>query len=138
MMPHAKAQREFPIQFRVRQINVTAAVELFHQRLIDRVSAAMTKADEVQRDRGSQFESWIRPNPSRKLVGQPYVLANMMLQALDAIVPNHEPQLERPEAAAELDVPVAIVKNCARFAGLILQVFGKYAQSLDECSAIRD
>src|SRR5882672_5791938 len=120
----------------MRQIDVAAAVELFHQRLIDRVSAEMTKAYEVQRNRGSQFKSWVRPDPSRKLVGQPYVLANVMLQALDTVVANHEPQLERPEPAAELNVPVAVVKNRAGFAGLVLQIFRKHAQSLDQRPAV--
>ena len=62
----------------------------------------------------------------------------MVLQAFHAIVADHEPQLQRAEAAAELNVPVAIVDHRARFRGLVAQVFRQNAQRLDERLAVGD
>src|SRR5882724_4551152 len=59
-----------------------------------------------------------------------------MLQALDAIVPDYEPQLQRAESSTELNVPVPIVDYCAGFGRLIAQVFRQNTQRLNQRLAI--
>ena len=66
------------------------------------------------------------------------MLANVMLQAFDAVVADHEPQLQRAEAASQLNVPVAVVDDCSRFGGLIPQVFRQDAQGLNQRLAVGD
>src|ERR1039458_8938541 len=66
------------------------------------------------------------------------MLANVVLQAFDSVVADHEPELQRAEAASELDVPVAVVDDCARLGSLIPQVLGQNAQRLNQRLAVGD
>src|SRR5579862_8131496 len=61
-----------------------------------------------------------------------------MLQAFDTIVTQDEPQLERTEAPAERNLPIAIINHSARFRRLVAQVFGQHAQGLDERLPVRN
>jgi hypothetical protein len=51
---------------------------------------------------------------------------------MDAVVPDHEPELERPEAAAERHVPVAVVEHRPRLGRLVLEELRQDAQRTDE------
>src|SRR6516165_2534628 len=62
--------------------------------------------------------------------------SNMVLQALNPIMANHEPELQGAEAAAEGNLPVAVIKHRSRGGGLVLQIFRKDAERLDEGGAI--
>src|SRR5579862_3262942 len=62
--------------------------------------------------------------------------ANVMLQSFDAVMADHEPQLQRAETASELDVPVAVVDDRSRFACLIAKIFGQDAQGLNQRLAV--
>src|ERR1700685_1639813 len=64
------------------------------------------------------------------------VTPDVILQACDAIGANYEPQLQGAKAAAERNLPVAVVKPRTRFRGLVAQVFGKNTQSLNQSLAI--
>ena len=83
----------------------------------------MPEAHQVQRHRRCQFEIFILAHPVRECLSQLHVAAYVMLQAFDAVMADHEPQLQRAETAAELNMPVAIVDDRARFRSLIAQVF---------------
>src|SRR5450432_1392627 len=64
------------------------------------------------------------------------MLADVILQALDSILPNHEPEFERAKSAPQGNLPVTIVDHRARIRGLIAQVFWYYTQTLDQGIAI--
>src|SRR6185437_4417059 len=71
-----------------------------------------------------------------ELLRQPHVLANMELQPFNSVMPQHEPQLERPKATAERYLPVTVVDDRARFSCLITQIFRQHAEGLDQSFSI--
>ena len=62
-------------------------------------------------------------------LGQANVFADHLLNAFDAVDSQMEPQLQRPEAATERDLPVAVVDHGATLGGLRTQVLGQDAQT---------
>src|SRR4030095_7131570 len=64
------------------------------------------------------------------------MLADVMLQAFDAVVSNYEPELKRPKAATERGVPVTIVDDCSRFGRLVAEIFRQDTQGLNEGFAV--
>lgn len=73
-----------------------------------------------------------------KLFAQADVLADMRLQALDAVGANDEPDLEAAEAPTEGDLPVAVVGHEARVGVVVAQDGEGDAQGLDEPAALAD
>ena len=134
----AETQSEFSVELGVGEEEIAAAVETVHDGLIGGVSAFVAEAHKIQRRRSGQFEVFVCRDPLGELLRQLHVAANVVLQAFDAVVADHEPQLQRAEAAAELDVPVAVVDDRSRFGGLIAQVFGQDAERLNERFAVGD
>src|SRR6202043_3696894 len=102
---------------------IAAAVEPVHDGLIRSVPTFVAKANQVQRDWRGNLKASILAHPAGKLLRELHVAADMMLEALNAVVPDHKPQFERAETPAELDVPVAVVNHRTRFRGLIAQKF---------------
>lgn len=82
----------------------------------------------------------VRPGLDLGLQGlaQLDAVADVSLEALDAEAPEHEPQLEGAEAAAQGDLPVAVVGDELVVAELVPQVGGLDAQGLDEPGAAAD
>src|SRR5208282_5902694 len=74
----------------------------------------------------------------RELLSQAHVLANVMLQAFDPVMPDHKPTLERAKTASELDVPVAIINDGAGFRLLVSQGFRQHGERLDQVLAVGD
>ncbi len=77
-----------------------------------------------------EFEAVVFSYPARKFLRQFDVAADMVLQTLNAVMANHKPQFERTKAAAQRDLPVAIIDDCAGFGGLVSQVFWQNAEGL--------
>ena len=98
-LTYAESQREAIIQARMRQVEIAAAIQPIHQRLIHFVPAFVAKANQVERRRCGQFESIVFLHPVREFLRQFDVTANVVLQAFDSVVANHEPQFQRAKAA---------------------------------------
>src|SRR5713226_2729867 len=123
----AESKREFAIKLGMREVEVATAIQPLHQELIGMILVrticrAQAGADEVEPGGRGEFEARIVAHPGGELLGQTHVLANVVLQAFDPVMPDHEPKLERTKTAPELDVPVAIINDSARFSGLVAQV----------------
>ncbi len=91
-------------------------------------SVAEAQAHQVERVRRDDLEAVVGGDPSSQLLGEGHVLANHRSVALDAVEPQPEPQLERPEPAAEGHLPVAQVRRRAVPGRLGAQVLGEDAQ----------
>jgi hypothetical protein len=87
----AKSQRQFVIELGMREVEVPAAIQTFQQLLIRSVSCPQPKANEIELMWGGKFEARIFTHPFGELLRQSNVLANMMLQSFNAIMPEHEP-----------------------------------------------
>jgi len=84
----------------------------------------VTEADKVERDWRGEFEAIIFSNPLCKFPSEADVLAHVVLQAFNPIVPDYKPSFERSEAAPKGNLPVSIVDDRAGFGSLVAQVFG--------------
>jgi hypothetical protein len=122
----------------MRKIKISTAIEPVHQILIAFVSTFVAETDQIQGHRRGQLKTVVVPDPRDKLLRQSDVLPDVMLQSLDPVVPDHEPQLERAKAPAQGNLPVAVVNHGPGLCGLVTQIFGQHAQSLDQCLAVRD
>ena len=100
-LANTESQCQPIIQTRVSQIEVAAPIQSIHQRLIHLIPAFAAKAHQVERDRRCQFETIIVPDPVRELLRQFNVPPNVILQALHAIMTDHEPKFQGAKAAAE-------------------------------------
>ena len=137
-LPNAEPKREFAIELGMREVKLAAAIQPLHQKLIGLIltgliltgliltgltlisltlismtSCAQPEANKIELGGRGEFEARIIAHPGGKLLGQAHVLANVVLQAFDPVMPDHEPKLERAKAASELDVPVAIINDRA-------------------------
>ena len=90
-LPYAQPQGQLSVQLRVGKKQISALVQTVHDRLIRRVASLVPEANQVQWRRSRQFEPLVVPYPLGKLLGQPYMFADVILQSLDPIMPNHKP-----------------------------------------------
>src|ERR1700675_5144459 len=102
------------------------------------ICCTQPKADKVQLNWRGEFEARIVAHPGGELLGQAHVLANVVLQAFDPVMPDHEPELERTKTAPELDVPVAIINDGAGFRRLVAQVLRQDGKRLDQVLPVGD
>ncbi len=134
----ADPKREFAVELGMREKKVAAGVQPVHQKLIGMISHAQPEADEIKLSGRGQFETRIVAHPTGELLRQSHVLANVVLQPFDPVMPDHKPKLERTKTASELDVPVAIINNRAGFTCLIAQVLGQDRKRLDQVLPVGD
>src|SRR6266436_4742621 len=139
----AESKSEFAIELGMREVEVAAAIQPLHQELIGTIlvrtiSRAQTEADEVELRGCGEFETRIVAHPGGELLRQAHVFANVVLQAFDPVMPDHEPKLERTKTAPELDMPVAIVNDGAGFRCLIAQVLRQDRTRLDQVLPVGD
>src|ERR1019366_2356142 len=144
----AESKRELSVELSVSEVQVAAAIQPVHQELIglilisliliSMISRAQPEADKIELGRRSEFEARIVAHPGCELLSQAYVLANVVLQAFDPVMPDHKPQLERAKTAPELDVPVAIINDGAGFRRLVAQVLRQHGERLDQVLAVGD
>src|SRR5579864_4421266 len=136
-LSHAKPQGKPAVELRVRQEQISTLIQPVHDRLIGRVPTLVPKTNQVQGHRRRQFKPGVLSYPICELLREPHMLANMMLQALDSTMPDYKPQLQRPKAAPQLNMPVAIVNDGSGFRRLIPQIFGQNAESLNQGLPVR-
>ena len=87
----AEAQSEFFVQLGVRKVEIATLVEAIHDGLVERVAGTMAKTDEIQRRRRGEFKLCVVAHPRCELLREFDVAADVMLQAFDSVVANHEP-----------------------------------------------
>jgi hypothetical protein len=75
----AEAQSESPIQACMGEIKLAATIQAVHQFLVILVPIAMTKAHQIQRCRGGDFEALVLLYPFQKLLRHCYVPPDMKL-----------------------------------------------------------
>lgn len=73
------------------QIQITAAIQTIHERLIGRVSTFVPEAHKVEWYGGSQFKPAVFLHPVRELLRELHMSPYVMLQAFNSVVANHEP-----------------------------------------------
>ena len=103
-LANAKSKSEFAIELGVSQVEVAAAIQPLHQELIGMILVrvilvrtiyrAQPEADEVELSGRGEFEARIPAHPVGELLGQTHMLANVVLQAFDPVMPDHKPKLE--------------------------------------------
>ena len=86
----AQAENKAAIQFGVGEEDSAAFVESIHDLLVQVIAAPVAKADQVERGRGNDIEMFIGCNPANHLPGQFDVPADMVLQAFDTVIAQHE------------------------------------------------
>jgi len=64
------------------------------------------EADEAHSGGTDELEAGVLEDEPLELLGEGDVLADVLLQPLDAVDAQHEPQLEGPEATAQRNLPV--------------------------------
>src|SRR5215475_2775013 len=92
-LTNAHPQRELVVQPRVREVEIATSVQGVHQFLILLIARFQTEADKIQWNWCRHFEARVRLHPFCKLLGQPNMVANMKLQSLNSVIPQHKPQL---------------------------------------------
>ena len=120
----APAQDERVPQFGVGEVELPTLVERVQQSLVEGIPALVPEADQIQRSRGHQFKLLVRCDPCCKLLGEFDVSADVVSQSLHPVVPDHKPELERPEASPQRDLPVAVINDGSRCGRLVAQIFG--------------
>src|SRR5713226_9214964 len=106
--------------------------------LVRAIYCVQPAADEIELRGRGEFEARIVVHPGGELLGQAHVLANVVLQAFDAVMPDYKPKLERAKTAPELDVPVAIINHSTGFSGLVAQVLRQDGKRLDQVLPVGD
>ena len=96
------------------------------------VAAPKGEADEVERVRGHELEPVVGRHPPGELLGQATWSRIMAWIGADAVDAQREPQLERAEAPAEGDLPVAVVDDRAGLAGRGPEVLGQDRQRAEQ------
>ena len=118
------------------RIELAARVEALQQPPVRVVARPQPEAHQVQRDRRGQLEARIVAHPAGELLRQRHVPPDVMPQPLHAVMPDHEPQLERAEPPPQRDLPVAIVDHRARLRRLVPQILRQDAQRADQRGAV--
>lgn len=65
-----------------------------------------SEANQSQDNFGDDLEARVGQNQRLELVRLSDVLSNVLLQILDPVEPQHEPDLQRAESTAEWDLPM--------------------------------
>ena len=90
------------------------------------------EAQQVERMRGDDLEPLVGGDQFGEQLGQLDVLADHLLHRLDTVDAQVEPQLQRPETAAERHLPVAVVDHRAALGRLRTKVLGQDAQRAEQ------
>ena len=119
-----------------RHVNPFACVHFLVQLLVHLIRSLESEANESQGHWTEQLESRIRENLSLELLCQSHVLPNEGLQSFDSKRAEDEPHLERPEASAQRDLPVTVVRDFALH--LVPQVDGVHIKGIHDVGSIFD
>ena len=119
-LPDAQPQGEAIRQRRVRQVEAAARVEALEKRPVQLVAPHVPEAHQVEGRADGELEVVRLLDPAGELLGQRDVPSDVVLEAVDAVRADHEPELQRPEPPAQRDLPVAVVDDGAGLGGLVL------------------
>ena len=92
-------------------VELAGAVDLFEQPFGEVVGTAQAEDDHAQVAFGGHLEAAVGAHHGLEGGGQLHAVAHVLLQALDAVVADDEPQLQRPEAPAQRDLPVLLPRE---------------------------
>src|SRR5438445_12991117 len=95
----------------MREKDLTAAVRPFEDRFVLLVGAVPAEHDEGEALRCRELPAGIFLNPAREEIGEADVLALEHPKPFGAVTPQHGPELERAEAAAQRG---AVLRKCVR------------------------
>jgi hypothetical protein len=87
----AEAQSKFIFKLCMCKVEVAAAIQIFHQPLVCAISRAQPEANQIKFAWSGQLKARVSAYPFRELLRQSDVLANVILQSLEPIMPQHEP-----------------------------------------------
>jgi len=122
-----------PVQFRIR---LALAI-----RLNPHSSSRHNTSQHGQRIRGPTDDLKqiaAAPDQASKVLAKRDVPAHQVAQAGDAVAAQHEPDLQRPEAPAERDLPVAVVGDEAGDGRRVDEVGRRYRQGAGQGGAGAD
>ncbi len=134
----AEAQGQSACQAGVGEIGLAAEVDPLEDGLVGGLTAAVAEADQIERRREGEFEIGMGLNPAGELLGQCDMAADVVLQSFPAVVAQDEPELEAAEAAAERNLPVAVIDHSARLGRPVAQIFRQNGQGADEGATVAD
>jgi hypothetical protein len=92
-----------------------------------------TEANQPEARRRSQLEARVAPHQAREVGCQPRLVAYVVPQPRAAVRPQHEPQLERPEAPPQRQLPVLRVSGRKAGLGSVVPSIVITAASLSYC-----
>src|SRR5512134_4040905 len=137
-LPDRHPQRVFPAERGVREIQPTGRVHSLQEALVQRIAADVPETDEIERRGSGELEARGLLDPGFEFLRELDVPPDVTLEPFDAVVTDHEPELQSPEAAAKRDLPIAVVEDRAGFRGLVAQVLGKDRESPDQGGPVGD
>ena len=73
------------------QVQPAAAVEPIQQLAVERIARPMPEAHEIQRRRDAKLEARRVRDPAREFLRQLHMAPDVVPQALDAVMADHEP-----------------------------------------------
>lgn len=135
------ANRQLPIHDGARQVHLPTRVQRLVQRLGALIHLRLIRPDHAKRQqrepRFRKHGEQVRPRAQFAVERRAEVHAalDMRAQTAHAVAAQDEPQLEGAEAAAERDLPVAVVGDEVRVGELVAQVRGLDAEGRDEVGA---
>ena len=101
------------VDLRRYQVDHPIPVNPFQQLLVEFVAALQPEAHQPHDYLGRYFEAIVGQHERFEIMSQIDVLPDERLQVLHAVQPQHEPQLQGPEAASQWNLPVAVVRHTA-------------------------
>src|SRR6185437_14067238 len=116
-LAHYQPNRVPAVEPRVRQVPLPRRVDLVQQPRVERVDLLVrpvrppAKAHQPEPYRRHQLERRVLLHPPRELSRQRDMPADDRAEPLHAVTPYHEPELERPEPASQLNAPVAEIND---------------------------
>lgn len=140
----AHSNRKMVLDHRARQVKLTTGVNRIVQLLRAAVDLLLAVPTHSERDEAKvrlcEDGEQVRSGDELGLEGlaERDAALDVGLQAADAVGAQDEPQLERAEAAAQGDLPVAVVSDELVVAVLVAQVVRFDAEGVDEVAALAD
>jgi hypothetical protein len=137
------AQRDAAVEPGVREKDLAGGVDAFEQAQVEAVEIGAleaagfrAEADHRERHRRHPLEGRLAVDERGKALGKPDVGADPLADALEAEAAQHPPQLERPEAAPELDAIVHEVDRVCAATERRGQVLGDQREGAPEQLAV--
>lgn len=149
LLPHRRhtrthSNRKMLLDHRARQVKLATGINRIVQLLRAAVDLVLAIPAHPERDEAEMRlcedgeQVWPGDELGLEGLAERDAALDVGLQAADAVGAQDEPQLERAEAAAEGDLPVAVVGDELVVAVLVAQVVRLDAEGVDEVAALAD